>query len=164
MKLRIAITAGLLHLVLVIIGAAELNLPGDNFAARAIRFYASLSAANANYSFFAPSVGSPLRATFHFTDADGRQYSEDTDAQAREVTLRFGNMVDAFRNKIDNEPVRRSIAASWSGRVLAKYPAATKVRFVLDEYQIPTMAEYRAGQTMSWKEDYVAQFERRRKP
>jgi len=160
MKLRWTIGLGLLHLVAVIVGATEANLSSDAF--KLLRYYGSLSGSAANYSFFAPSVGSPLRASFYLTDDKGATIVEEADASDdREIALRLGNVVDAFRDKLQDEKVRRSIAASWSGLVLSKYPSARKVRFVLDEFHIPTMEAFRGGEKMAWVEDYSASFERR---
>src|SRR4051812_29696199 len=113
MKIRIAIALGLVHLALVVVGGSQMKL-GESVPAKLFRYYGALSGASADYAFFAPGVNSPLRASFYLTDEKGETIREGTDGSNREVSIRLGDIAESFRDKLFDEKLRRSLAASWS--------------------------------------------------
>jgi hypothetical protein len=158
------IAVAVVHLVLVAFGAAHGRFEGLGWVGKPLGWYAALSGADSEYGFFAPGVGSQLRADFEITGADGRQVSEELIPNLdREVSLRVGNIIGIFWDEIDDEQSRRSIAASWAGTVLARHPGARQVKVVLRAYDLPSMAEYRSGERPQWTPFYQAVFVRRAK-
>ncbi|WP_433935238.1 hypothetical protein AB3662_11100 [Sorangium cellulosum] len=53
---------------------------------------------------------------------------------------------------------RRSLIASWVAKVFAKHPEAESVAVRLESYDLPSMAEYRAGKQPRWYVEYQAKF------
>lgn len=160
MPSRTKISFTLAHLALVALGAAQIEVGDWGLVGRVLSAYGSLSGSTSGYSFFAPGVGSPMRASFDITESDGKTVTEDLGIANREVALRVGNIVEAFRDQIDDEAARRSLAASWAGHVLARHPRARAVRVRLEEYDLPTMAGLRQGEETGWEPIYGATFRR----
>ncbi len=83
--------------------------------------------------------------------------------QTREANLRIGNILGVLSRSVDDEPLRRAVAASWAGKVLARYPQATKIKVRMESLPIPPMEEYRAGVRGAWEPFYLAEFQRNKK-
>jgi len=162
MKAHTAIGLGIVHLVLVAIGAMQIDLNRWGGWGRMIRFYGGLSGSISNYSFFAPEVGSPMRASFEVFEAGGKKTTEGFPEANREITLRLGNIVDIFHEELDERDARRSLAASWASLILARHPGARGVKVRVDAFAVPTMKEFSEGKAAAWTELYHATFLRRR--
>jgi hypothetical protein len=76
---------------------------------------------------------------------------------SREADIRVRNIIGMFWLE-ENQRVRRSLVASWAGKVLARHPDADSVVVRLDTFELPSMAEYRDGKTAGWKMNYRAKF------
>jgi hypothetical protein len=158
------IMLALAHLGLVALGALHVHYDFLGPAGKLFTWYGSLSAADSQYDFFAPGVGSQLRAVFEVVDDKDRVLQEDLCPDAdREVSLRVGNIIGLFWDAVDEPQSRRSLAASWAGRVLARYPLATQVQVRLQAYDLPAMADYRRGERPRWNPFYEATFVRKTK-
>ncbi len=156
-RLCIAIVASVVQLGFAAAGAMELDF---NHAPPVVAQYAALSGTDSAYSFFAPSVGTQLRASFELTDAEGKTSTDVlTTGTSHEADLRIGDMVAIF--SMVGQDLQRSLAGSWAGRVLARHPEAEHVVVRLDAYDLPTMAEYREGKRPEWSPYYEAEFVRR---
>ena len=107
----------LCHLLLVVLGASNVDLSRLGFLGRILQYYGELSGAGSGYGFFAPGISGQLRVRFDLYDSQGRQ-SAFTLASAipssavsnsassaissverptsHEARLRIGNIVDRF--------------------------------------------------------------------
>lgn len=138
-------------------GALELDFDHANVV---IAEYGALSGTDSSYGFFAPSVGTQLRATFVLTDAGGQTTTDVlTTGVSKEADLRVGDMVAVFW--MDDADLKRGLAGSWAGRMLARHPDATRVVVHLDAYDLATMDGYHEGKTPTWVPYYEAEFARR---
>jgi hypothetical protein len=138
-------------------GALELDYDHANAV---LAEYGALSGTDSSYGFFAPTVGTQLRATFVLTDAAGKTSTDIlTTGVSKEADLRVGDLVAVFW--MDDPDLKRGIAGSWAGRMLARHPEATRVVVHLDAYDLPTMDGYREGLRPEWHPHYHAEFARR---
>ena len=150
------------HLTLVIAGATSTNLGVNSLVARALNIYGSWTGANSGYAFFAPGVSSQLRAQFEVLKSDGKTVIEDLEAgYSTEAQLRMGNIIGFFWNGTADRNARRSIAASWAGKVYGRHPDAQKVTVKLESYDLPSMKEFREGRQPKWDSFYRASFLKR---
>jgi hypothetical protein len=154
---RLAVAAAVVQLGFAAAGALELDFDHAN---RIIAQYGALSGTDSSYGFFAPSVGTQLRATFVLTDAAGNTTTDIlTTGVSAEADLRIGDMVAIFW--MDDDDLKRGMAGSWAGRMLARHPEATRVVVHLDAYDLPSMDGYREGKRPEWDPYYEAEFVRR---
>lgn len=156
---------GVAHLVVVVCGACAC-LPERSSAplAHMFRSYARLSGADSDYGFFAPAVGEAQRANFLLQDARGSTWSDSIDqAKSPEARLRLINIVEhPFMSGAAEElPVwRQQLLKSWAAKMFSRHPRAVSLTVVVEAYDVPTMAECRAGQAPSWNVVYEAQVQR----
>jgi hypothetical protein len=129
-----------------------------------LRWYAQLSGADSEYGFFAPEVGSEQRASFLLQDEDGLKWSDAIDqANSSEARLRLINIVESpFMTGTAAEwPAwRRQLVKSWAATMFSRHPRAVSLTVIVEAYDVPTMAEYRAAQRPSWKLVYEARIQR----
>src|SRR5688572_19792538 len=86
----------LVHLALVSLGAGQRFPKPNNSFLQGLAYYGNLSGADAGYGFFAPSVGSTLKATVEITKVSGEKAHEVLGSAQREVSLRLGNIIGQF--------------------------------------------------------------------
>jgi hypothetical protein len=157
-RLALATLVAAGHLALVVCGTADL-FPrfGRGPAGKSVRWYGAVSGADSGYGFFAPEVGSQARAVFTLRDETGRVWSDTLDAgENNEVQLRVSSMVsDAPTGR-----QRRALAASWAGKLFARYPDAEEITVRIEFFDLPTMEEYRDGEEPEWLTDYDVTFYR----
>ena len=154
---RLVIAAAVVQLGFAAAGAMELDFDHAPFV---IAEYGALSGTDSSYGFFAPSVGTQLRVTFVLTDAAGNTTTDVlTTGVSKEADLRIGDMVAIFW--MDDQDLKRGMAGSWAGRMLARHPESTRVVVHLDAYDLPTMAGYSEGKRPEWDPYYEAVFARR---
>lgn len=157
------LTAAAAHLAVVCLGALQVSMGDGGWARRAVQVYGLLSGADGGYSFFAPGVGTTLSASFQVNGANGSNATDVLETGvSREADIRVRNIIGMFSLE-DDPTVRRSLVASWAGKVLARHPDADSVVVRLDTFELPTMAEYRDGKTTGWKLNYRAKFVHRAK-
>ena len=165
--LPVAAVAG--HLVLVVCGAARLNLvPSGTAADFATRLYANLSGADSSYGFFAPGVDPQIRVRFRLADATGRERVVTLlDGATGEANLRKGGVGRLLPTGTPdrNERLLRSLAAS----VFLRHPEAGRVTALTEVYgvrrsdgriEFPSMADYRGGMRPGWCEVNAVTFAR----
>ncbi|KYF59086.1 hypothetical protein BE08_39805 [Sorangium cellulosum] len=160
-RAALLLAAAAAHVVVICLGALHVHIGDEGWARRAVKYYGLLSGADSGYSFFAPGVGSTLSASFQVNGPDGNIAADVLETGvSREADIRVRNIIGMFR--LEEDPrVRRSLVASWAGKVLARHPDADSVVVQLDTFELPSMAEYREGKTAGWKLDYRAKFMRR---
>ncbi|MEX0611428.1 MAG: hypothetical protein WD738_23175 [Pirellulales bacterium] len=161
--LLLTLAAG--HLVVVVCGAC-CCLPDRSLgpAAQILRWYATMSGAGSNYGFFAPQVGAPHRVRFSLQDGQGSTswdvFDEANNAEAR---LRLTGIVDyAFMagTAAESPDWRKHLVRSWAAAMFTRHPTAVSLTAVVEAYDVPIMADYRAGSRPSWEVVYRAQVQR----
>lgn len=156
---RLLVAAAVFHLIVTLVGAAgKLPERGDPFS-RTLQYYAAITGANNGYGFFAPGIGSQLRALFDVTEADGKVVTTGLQSGfSHEADLRVGNLIPRFWDADEDERLRRSLAASWAGKILARHPGARTVTVRLEQYDLPSMTEFASGKRGAWEPYYRARF------
>ncbi|WP_437735271.1 hypothetical protein [Sorangium sp. So ce1335] len=150
------LAAAAAHIVVVCLGALHVGLGDEGWARRAVKYYSMISGADSGYSFFAPGVGTTLSASFLVNGANGESSTDVLETGvSREADIRVGNIIGMFWLEED-QTVRRSLVASWAGKVLARHPDADSVVVQLDTFDLPSMAEYREGKGTGWTPIYRA--------
>src|SRR5438132_803422 len=96
-----------MHLGMVIVGAANVNLNAWGPLGHAIYVYGSVTGALFRYAFFAPGVGSDVRAEFDVFGADGKKTTEPLILGLnREAALRVNDVVEQFMSQRLLDPVK----------------------------------------------------------
>src|SRR3954467_9025577 len=148
---------------LVVAGAAHLTARLHGPVGRALRFYDALSGAGDSYSFFAPSVGPQLRARFSLsTRESSRARSEETleTGKSREVGFRLGNLAGTVYVVAQRPDLRRAFLGALAASRFGAHPEANLVQVNIEEWVMPTMAEYRRGTRPRWRSLHEATFVR----
>jgi len=160
---RLWLGIALVHLVLVIFGAAYVDLDRFGFLEPAISYYGALSGSSNSYGFFAPGIDSQLHAIFEVTDSRGRQrlVPLETGASA-ESDLRVGNIIDQFAPDRDDKEsdvqLQRSLSASLARVLFMRIPDAKSVNVRLEEYRPVSMEDYRKNKRSYWAPLYSARY------
>jgi hypothetical protein len=156
---------GAAHLIVVVFGACHW-LPDRTGSplAETLRWYARLSGADSEYGFFSPEVGSEHRTRFLLEDDHGSPWSDAIDrTSSREARLRLNNIADyPFMSgaAVESPALRQELVKSWAAAMFSRHPNAIAVTVVVEAYDVPSMADYRAGQRPSWKQVYEARLQR----
>lgn len=159
-KQKMVLSLGFLHLMLVLLGACHFNL-GDRGGVvdSLIAHYAALSGADSGYGFFAPGVGSQLRANFELETKPGKAIVTSlSQGEHREFYLRVSNIISTFFEEVADTEIRQSLAASWAGKVLHRYRDCDTITVKLESYHMPSMGQYRKGARGRWLPFYSAKF------
>ncbi|MGK4002627.1 hypothetical protein WMF31_08390 [Sorangium sp. So ce1036] len=144
------------HLVCVVLGALQVDLQSAGRLGRAVAYYGALSGADSGYNFFAPEVNALPWATFQIADAGGTARAEVLESGANhEADLRVRSIISLFL-LADHEALRRSLVASWAGKMFARHPGAESVVVRLEICDLPSMQGYRDGARPSWDLLYQA--------
>jgi hypothetical protein len=149
------------QLVLIVAGAAHLTSRLHGPAARGLRFYEALSGAGDSYSFFAPSVGPQLRARFVLSTPRGERSEETLESgKSREVAFRMGNVAGTIYIASKRADLRRAFLGALAASRFGAHPEANRVQVNIEEWVMPTMAEYRLGARPRWRSLLDATFVR----
>lgn len=149
------------HLVLVVAGAVHLTSHMHGAAGRALRFYDALSGAGDSYGFFAPAVGPQLRARFTLSTPRGERFEETLEAgKSREVGFRVGNIAGTVHIASKSTELRRALLGALAANRFGAHPEADRVEVNIEQWVVPSMAEYREGQRPQWRSLHQATFER----
>ena len=156
MTRRHAIWTGLAaaHLLLVACGASKM-VPGLETPWQwGVRLYGSMSGATNSYGFF-KEVGSGCKASFTMTDADGNTWEDGLDrAGNREAWMRANGSIYMIIDLNDQ------LAASWAANMFARHPKAQQVYVQFDQFEPPSMADYRDGVRPDWRTTFARVFVR----
>jgi len=153
------------HLATVGAGACHL-LPdwSSGPPAQVVRWYATMSGAGTGYGFFAPVVGAEHRARFRLQDDQGRTWWDVFDeTSSPEARLRLTGIVDLpfMSGRAGEFPEwRQRLVKSWAAAMFNRHPRAVSLEVSVEFYDIPTIAEYRAGSRPSWEVAYRARVQR----
>jgi hypothetical protein len=154
------------YLALAAFGATQIRLPSTHWLPRtfgdAFQVYGVLTGGNVSFNYFAPGVGSDLRVRFEILGSDDGRVEERWPGNvSREASLKINNIVGLIANTIGDEKLRRSLAASWAGKVFSRHPTARKVTVRIESYEPPRMRDWRRGDRSSWRHYYKASFVRK---
>ena len=140
------------HLVMVACSAVGL-LPGvDRPLQWGLRWYGSISGASNSYGFF-KEVGSGCKVTFTLTDEDGNTWQDELNrAGNREAEMRANGSIYLLGDYAD------LLAASWAANLLARHPSARQVIVQFEQFDPPSMADYRDGARPEWRTSYLKVF------
>jgi len=157
----LAVALAAAHLVFVVLGAANLFPTDPSSPSRAARWYGAVSGAGMHYGFFAPSVSHQVRVRFSLSDGAGRTWEDDFEVgHSQEVKLRIGGMVMTFSHEEGDEALRQDLLASWAAAMFARHPDASELTITIEVYEVPPMADYRAGVRPAWVAVHSAKFSR----
>ena len=164
MKRSLLVGAFAIHLVLVAAGAAHLTSRVHGPLGRGLRFYDALSGAGDSYSYFAPAVGPQLRARFSLSTPQGERFDETLETgKSREVSFRLGNLAGTVYVMAQRTDLRRAFLGALAANRFGAHPRANLVQVRIEEWEMPTMAEYRVGARPRWRSLRDATFVRRSK-
>jgi len=145
--------------VLVVLGAARVGVDKVPVAGPLFRYYGAITGADRQFGFFAPAVGTQLRAEFDLVDKNGQTQMTQLEAGVnRESQLRIGNLVSLFWDKIEDETLRRTMAASMAAKMFNRFPETQSVAIRFEGYELPPMRMYAEGARPFWKPFYRAKF------
>jgi hypothetical protein len=154
-------TAFSCHLAVVVAGAAELTSRLHGPVGRGLRFYDALSGAGDSYSFFAPSVGPQLRARFTLSTPQGERLEETLEnGKGREVSFRLGNIAGTIQIVSKRVDLRRAFLGALAANRLGAHPEANQAQVTIEDWVMPTLAEYRLGARPRWRSLHEATFSR----
>jgi hypothetical protein len=160
---------GTAHLIVVIVGASDgLSEPSPSAPMHLLRWYGRLSGADSRYGFYAPDVGSEYRARFVLQDNRGSTWRDDFEqGPSPEARLRLQGIIHwVFDDAVAQESpeLRQRLMRSWAATMFTRHPNAVSLRILIEDYDVPTLAEYRAGRRPVWRILYEAQLQRDRVP
>ena len=162
---RLWIPLGAAHLVMVICGAAHW-LPERSKSAigKAVECYGRMSGADSQFGFFAPAVVAGFRTRFILQDKRDDTWTDSLEqTKSPEAGLRLEGIVEhAFANGAAEESSarRERLVKSWAAALFTRHPQAASLTIVVEAYDVPTMAEYRAGRRPKWDTVYEARVDR----
>lgn len=149
------------HVALVVAGAAHFTSKADGSLGQALRFYTALTGSGDSYSFFAPSVGPQVRARFVLSSSQGEPHEETLETgKSREVGFRLGNIAGTIYLAAKRTDLQRVFLAALAANRFDVHPEASQVQVNIEEWEMPTMADYRAGSRSRWRVMKEATFTR----
>jgi hypothetical protein len=148
---------------LAVMGAAQVNTWTWGPVGEILGLYGQITGSGSGFGFFAPEIGPGMRTEFDIEKKDGTKITTTLQAGLnREGDLRVGNLLNLLSRAMQEDKARRAVAASWAGKMFARYPDATKVGIRMETIDVPTMKEFRDGvRYTTWKPTYSAQFVRK---
>jgi hypothetical protein len=149
---------GALHLVLVLCGVLRLRPPAwSGPPGRLLEAYGQWSGASSQFAFFAPEVTPSVRVSFELGLDSGERVLE---------TLATGDDVMNVRTyclALNFHLLGRhdDLARAWAAKMFGRHPEARSLTLRLEQFRLPSMERYHAGERPGWSERYQAHFERR---
>ena len=113
-----------------------------------MRRYGLYTGARAHFNFFAPAVPTQYRAQFVLMLRDGRTREATITTESGEANQRLATMFNAYQVA----PAREGLVRSWAAFLLSRNPDAVAIETRVAYYEIPTVAEARAGKRAGWVE------------
>lgn len=152
----VIVAAAAAHLGCVVLGALRVDPQVAGVLGGVITYHGALSGAGSAYNFFAPAVSALPWARFQVTDANGAAHAEVLESGANpEADLRVRSILSLFL-QAEDEALRRSLVASWAGKMFARHPGAESVVVRLEICDLPSMQQYREGRRPAWDLLYQA--------
>jgi hypothetical protein len=124
-----------------------------------LRIYQNFSGSFRDYAFFAPAVGTDLKAGFLLEKSTGRESRFiNFLAAGTEVRFRYNCILLA---SMRDQRARDLFAQSWSALVLGANPDMDRVTVMVKEFVLPSLRDFRRGQRPRWEAIYAGKFGRR---
>jgi hypothetical protein len=102
-----------------------------------------------------------LRARFTLSTAQGERFEETLESgKSREVGFRLGNLAGTVYIVAKRADLRRAFLGALAATRFGAHPEASLVQVSIEEWEMPTMAGYRAGVRPGWRCLYDATFVR----
>jgi hypothetical protein len=92
-----------------------------------------------------------VRARFALQARDGARYEEALETgKSREVAFRLGNLAGTVYIAAQRADLRRAFLGALAASRLGAHPDARSVQVTIEEWMMPTMADYRRGVRPRW--------------
>ena len=102
-----------------------------------------------------------MRARFVLFTPRGERTDETLETgKSREVGFRLGNLAGTIYLVAERTDVRRAFLGALAANRFGAHPEASRVQVNIEEWVMPTMAEYRLGARPRWRSLYDATFVR----
>lgn len=151
------------HLGLAVTGALGICLWQAGAIGRTLTYYCALSGIDSKYSYFAPSVRTPLDAAFTLVDGAGGTVADTlATGVTREADIRVQDLIQVFHHDRADDAVRQQIARSWAAVMLARHPGAEAVLVEVRHPRLPSMAALRRGAEIDARPVFRARIARAR--
>jgi hypothetical protein len=106
-------------------------------------------------------VGPQFRARFTLSTPQGARSEETLETgKSREVGLRMGNLAGEIYIVARRDDLRRAFLGALAANRFGAHPEANLVQVNIEEWVMPSMAEYRLGARPWWRSLYEATFVR----
>jgi hypothetical protein len=150
-KIFVALAA--CHLGMVTYFGFSLPAPSiEHPAGFSVRWYGAMTGSSNTYGFF-KFIGGTCRVSFRLADADGNFWTDVLKrADNPEAEMRY--RLTAFQLGDYGE----TLAKHWAATMFARHPQAVQVIVDFEQYDPPSMADFRAGQRAAWKTTYTQFF------
>ena len=103
-----------------------------------------------------------MRARFVLSTAQGERTEETLESgKSREVGFRLGNLAGTVYIAAKRTDLRRAFLGALAANRFGAHPDANLVRVDIEDWVMPTMAEYRLGARPRWRSLHDATFVRR---
>jgi hypothetical protein len=102
-----------------------------------------------------------LRTRFALSTPQGERTDETLESRkSREVSFRLGNLAGTVYILARSTDLRRAFLGALAANRLGAHPEANLVQVNIEEWEMPTMAEYRVGARPRWRSLQDATFVR----
>jgi hypothetical protein len=102
-----------------------------------------------------------LRARFALSTPQGERSEETLETgKSREVGVRLGNLAGTVYVVAKRTDMRRAFLGALAASRLGAHPETNLVQVNIEEWVMPTMAEYRVGARPGWRSLHDATFVR----
>jgi hypothetical protein len=102
-----------------------------------------------------------LRARFNLSTPQGERSEETLEAgKSREVGFRLGNLAGTIYIVAKRTNLRRAFLGALAASRFGAHPEVNLVQVNIEEWVMPTMAEYRLGARPCWRSLFDATFVR----
>jgi hypothetical protein len=126
-----------------------LRLPAGHPLRQALSGYLNVTGIEAGYSYFAPGVPDNYKIVFLLRFPDGHTEDDLPTVSGRATGLRLATLLDEMA-ETNYEPLRAMMVKMMAYAAWHQHPEATSIRAVFGYVDLPTMAEFRRGQTESY--------------
>lgn len=152
----------LFHLILAGLGATLIQFPPDSSFGKFFATYGRLTGASQGYNYFAPEIGSELRARFEIKSNDGTVREEFlVPGATREAQLHLSSVVGELGEAVSEQKARQSVTAVWAAKVFQRHPEAKTVTVVVESFRLPSLIDYAQGERTGWDLFYRGTFARK---
>lgn len=102
-----------------------------------------------------------MRARFTLSTPQGERFEESLETgKSREVGFRLGNLAGTVYIVAQRTNLRRAFLGALAASRLGAHPEVDRVQVTIEEWVMPTMAEYRVGARPRWRSLHDATFVR----